>query len=257
MPVGVFARLAGGRSDPASAPRPGERSTGDHELGERIAANLASRPEICASSTAQRHVPRIGGRSALRGGSVTTFLGGASIVRREAFDEVGGYEGALFYSMEETDLAWRLIDRGWSIWYDPELIVEHPRTTPARHDDSLRRTARNRVWIAHRLLPAILAIAYLGVWFVITAVRRAAPGPHRARRLPDRLAHAHRPATADALAHRRPADPPRTAADRVSPGPRNVLCARRRTVVDLCHQRKEVVQHMSESSYGTLEVVGR
>jgi hypothetical protein len=28
-------------------------------------------------------------------------------------------------------------------------------------------------------------------------------------------------------------------------------------VVDWWDQRKEVVQHMSESSYGTLEVVGR
>jgi hypothetical protein len=28
-------------------------------------------------------------------------------------------------------------------------------------------------------------------------------------------------------------------------------------VVDFLHQRKEVVQHMSHSSYGTLEVAGR
>jgi GT2 family glycosyltransferase len=121
--------------------------------------------------TAQRHVPRLGRRGAARPGPVTTFLGGVSVVRREAFDEVGGFEGELFYSMEETDLAWRLIDRGWSIFYDPDLRVAHPKTDPSRHAASLWRTARNRVWIAHRLLPVPLAVTYLATWLAIGAIR--------------------------------------------------------------------------------------
>lgn len=48
----------------------------------------------------------------------------------------------------ETDLAWRAIDRGWDILYEPRLVLQHPRTSPARHAVHHRMTARNRVWPA-------------------------------------------------------------------------------------------------------------
>jgi GT2 family glycosyltransferase len=156
----------------------------DAELvDESILASLVelfSRPDLGAVSlriidehgeTAQRHVPRWGKGSADRSGEVTSFLGGVTVVRRAAFDEAGGYEGAFFYSLEETDLAWRLVDRGWSIWYAADLRVRHPRTSPARHPGATRRTARNRVWLVHRLLPLPLAVTYLMTWFAISAVR--------------------------------------------------------------------------------------
>jgi GT2 family glycosyltransferase len=144
------------------------------------AVALFARPDLGAVSlrivdewgeTSQRHVPRWGKRTVDRSGEVTSFLGGATIVRRAAFDEAGGYEGRFFYSLEETDLAWRLVDRGWSIWYAADLRVRHPRTTPARHPGAARRTARNRVWLVHRLLPLPLALSYLVTWFAISAVR--------------------------------------------------------------------------------------
>jgi GT2 family glycosyltransferase len=143
-------------------------------------AGLFARPDLGAVSlrivdehgeTAQRHVPRWGKRRADRSGEVTAFLGGATVVRRAAFDDAGGYEGAFFYSLEETDLAWRLLDRGWSIWYAADLRVQHPRTSPARHPGATRRTARNRVWLVHRLLPSPLAATYLMTWFAIGALR--------------------------------------------------------------------------------------
>lgn len=121
--------------------------------------------------TAQRHVPRLGSRSAGRSGPVAGFLGGATAIRRTAFDRAGGYAGEFFYSMEETDLAWRLIDGGWTIWYAADLVVRHPRTAPARHPDAVGRTARNRLWLAHRALPVPLAALYLVNWFAITTVR--------------------------------------------------------------------------------------
>jgi GT2 family glycosyltransferase len=121
--------------------------------------------------TAQRHVPRWGGRSAAASGEVTAFLGGAVAIRRRAFEMVGGYAGDYFYSMEETDLSLRLIDSGWRIWYSAETFVRHPYTDPARHADAARRTARNRVWLAHRTLPLPCAVVYLANWFVVTAIR--------------------------------------------------------------------------------------
>jgi GT2 family glycosyltransferase len=122
-------------------------------------------------ATAARHVPRIGAAGSSRSGMVTAFLGGAVAIRTKAFNAVGGYCGPYFYAMEETDLALRLIDAGWNIRFDANLHVFHPKSTPSRHVDALQRTARNRVWLAHRLLPAPIALAYLLNWLVIGTIR--------------------------------------------------------------------------------------
>ncbi|TVR21816.1 MAG: glycosyltransferase family 2 protein [Ilumatobacter sp.] len=127
--------------------------------------------------TAQRHVPRWGRASATSSGEVTSFLGGVVAIRRSAFESVGGYAGEFFYSMEETDLAWRLADAGWRIWYDADLQIRHPRTEPSRHPDAATRTARNRVWLVHRTLPLPLAVVYLVNWLVVTILR--SPGDLR------------------------------------------------------------------------------
>ncbi len=122
-------------------------------------------------TTAQRHVPRPGARSAASSGPVAGFLGGASAVRRNAFEEVGGYAGTFFYAMEETDLTWRLVDRGWTLWYDAEATMFHPASAPTRHPDALARTARNRAWAAHRNLPWAVLVMHVGLWTLITGVR--------------------------------------------------------------------------------------
>jgi GT2 family glycosyltransferase len=122
--------------------------------------------------TARRHVPRLGSGRPDRSGAVTAFLGGAAVMRRAAREEVGGYAAEFRYAMEETDLALRLVDRGWSIRYDGAPAVVHPRTDPARHPGSAERTMRNRVWLAYRNLPAPLALCYVANWLVVSAVRQ-------------------------------------------------------------------------------------
>jgi GT2 family glycosyltransferase len=124
--------------------------------------------------TSRRHVPRVGRAGAERPGEVTSFPGGACCVRAAAFDAVGGFYGEYFYSMEETDLAWRMVDGGWTIRYDPARVVFHPRTQPSRHPAAAWRTARNRAWMAYRLLPLPLVPVYLASWLLITLARRSA-----------------------------------------------------------------------------------
>ena len=80
--------------------------------------------------TQRRHVPRVGGGSAARSGEVTHFIGAACAVRADAFEALGGFDRQFFYAMEESDLSWRLLDAGWSIWYSADLTAFHPRTTP-------------------------------------------------------------------------------------------------------------------------------
>ncbi|WP_225798970.1 glycosyltransferase family 2 protein [Streptomyces sp. NK15101] len=127
--------------------------------------------------TQRRHVPRLGAKDPMRGGEVTTFLGGGHGLSMPMLDRIGGWPEDFFFTHEETDLAWRALDAGWKVLYAPELLLQHPRTSPARHAVYYRMTARNRVWLAKRNLPVLLVPVYLGVWTLLTLARtRSLPG---------------------------------------------------------------------------------
>ncbi|MFE3738688.1 glycosyltransferase family 2 protein [Streptomyces sp. NPDC059096] len=122
--------------------------------------------------TQRRHVPRLRASDPLRSSRVTTFLGGASAVRTKVLAEVGPLPEDFFYAHEETDLAWRALDAGWMIDYRADMVLNHPTMPPSRHAVYHRMVARNRVWLARRNLPAPVVPLYLGVWLLLTLVRR-------------------------------------------------------------------------------------
>ncbi|MYS61754.1 MULTISPECIES: glycosyltransferase family 2 protein [Streptomycetaceae] len=133
-----------------------------------------------SGTTQRRHVPRLRASDPMRSSRVTTFLGGACAVRTAVLRQVGGLPDEFFYAHEETDLAWRALDAGWSIEYRSDLVLEHPATPPSRHAVYHRLVARNRVWLARRNLPAPLVPLYLGTWIALTLARRPAPAALRA-----------------------------------------------------------------------------
>lgn len=145
-----------------------------------VLAQFAERPRLGIVSmrvldpatglTAHRHVPRLRA-DPLRSSEVTSFLGGASVVRRAVLEQVGGLPGAFWYAHEETDVAWAALDLGWRIRYEARAAVGHPTTAPARHPTYYRMNARNRVWLARRRLPVPLPALYLAVWTALTLAR--------------------------------------------------------------------------------------
>jgi GT2 family glycosyltransferase len=154
---------------------------------QRIIDEFARRPDLGAVSlrlvdeageSARRHVPRPRGSSPERSGDVALFLGGASAVRVEAHESVGGYFTELFYGHEEVELSWRLIAAGWSIRYLADVTVFHPRTEIGRHASGWRLTGRNRVWVARRTLPLPVAVLHVLLWLAVGVVR----APDRAAR---------------------------------------------------------------------------
>ncbi|WP_330301126.1 glycosyltransferase family 2 protein [Streptomyces sp. NBC_00503] len=122
--------------------------------------------------TQRRHVPRLGAGDPMRRGLVTTFLGGGHALSMPMLEETGGWPEDFFFTHEETDLAWRAVDCGWDILYEPKLVLQHPKTSPARHAVYYRMTARNRVWLAKRHLPAALVPVYLASWAAYTLLQR-------------------------------------------------------------------------------------
>lgn len=127
--------------------------------------------DSAGGSGQRRHVPRVRAGDPDRSSEVTTFLGGASAIRRAVFDTCGGYADAFFFGHEESDLAWRALDAGFGIRYCGDIAMAHASRPPATNAESLRLNARNRVWLVRRRLPWSLAFAHLAVWAVLTAVR--------------------------------------------------------------------------------------
>ncbi|MEL5958418.1 glycosyltransferase [Streptomyces sp. CLV115] len=121
--------------------------------------------------TERRWVPRLRADDPMRRGLVTAFLGGGHAFSMPMLRQTGLWAGEFFFGHEESDLAWRALDEGWKILYEPDLVLQHPKTSPARHAVYYRFTARNRVWLARRRLPVLLIPVYLGVWILLTTAR--------------------------------------------------------------------------------------
>ena len=74
-------------------------------------------------------------------GETTWCSGAAALIRREAFEEVGGFDERLYFMYcEDVDLSWKLWLRGWKCLYAPEAVVQHftQDLTPGK-----RRTREN------------------------------------------------------------------------------------------------------------------
>ena len=93
--------------------------------------------------------------------------GACFLVRRSAWDAVGGFDRSYFMYMEDVDLCWRLARAGWSVAYEPAAEVAHAQgvstdRNPYRmlfaHHVSMWRFARRTSADKRRwLLPLVLA----------------------------------------------------------------------------------------------------
>lgn len=181
---------------PAVLHKIAEAFADDRELGA-----LALRIVVSGTDDSLREwLPWIGRRRSQDRRQVTSFTGGAHAIRAAAYVDVGGYHPDFWYAHEETDLAWRLLDAGWAIEYRPDLVVEHPPTKPARHDQHLWYSARNRIWLGRQHLPLPVAACYVSIWLAVQLARsrrrsewrqvlagtaagiRSSPGPRRPMR---------------------------------------------------------------------------
>lgn len=111
------------------------------------------------------------------------------VVRRTAWDAVGGFDEAFFMYLEDVDLCWRMARAGWRVRYEPAARVVHaigrstdqtPYRMIAEHHRSLLRYAAKTTTGPRRLLLPVIAAA-LGLRTVLAWAQRAWRGkPHAA-----------------------------------------------------------------------------
>ncbi len=91
--------------------------------------------------------------------------GACFVVRRSAFEQVGGFDEAYFMYAEDVDLCWRLRQSGWSAAYVPTAEVTHRqgvstdhhpyRMILEHHRSLLRFAARSSPGWRQALLPLV------------------------------------------------------------------------------------------------------
>jgi N-acetylglucosaminyl-diphospho-decaprenol L-rhamnosyltransferase len=94
-------------------------------------------------------------------------IGAFLLVRRSAWDEVGGFDPRQWLFAEDLDLGWRLRQAGWATRYEPRARVRHARSA-ATDAFGAQRTDRwmlaTYAWLLRRRgLLAVRAVAGLNV----------------------------------------------------------------------------------------------
>ncbi len=93
----------------------------------------------------------------LPGWPLLSFLAGASVLRRSAFIEAGGFNPRLFMGGEEELLASDLASAGWAMAYVPDCVIHHRASTLRDPDLRRRQGIRNTLWTTWLRRPPISA----------------------------------------------------------------------------------------------------
>jgi GT2 family glycosyltransferase len=130
-------------------------------VNARILAEPGAREDPIVAELRDSPVP---GPDWLPGPALGSFLAGASVVRREAFVQAGGFSERLWLGGEEELLATDLLSRGWEICFVEGLTVHHAaspiRDTTRRRHDGLRNTLWF-TWLRRPMRPALRRTLFL------------------------------------------------------------------------------------------------
>ena len=100
----------------------------------------------------------------LPGPALGSFLAGASVLRRDAFAEVGGFSERLWLGGEEELMAGDLAAASWELCYLAQLTVHHQASTARdphrRRRDGIRNTLWT-TWLRRPLRPALRRTVHL------------------------------------------------------------------------------------------------
>jgi GT2 family glycosyltransferase len=155
-----------------------DASLADEDTLARIAAKFAADPalgivqprvEVRGDGPPLRNwVPRLRVGDRARSSDVAALWEGAVAMRRDVFEEVGRWPGEFMFVHEGVDLAWRVLDAGYRVRYEGDVVALHPSHVAGRHGYSAFHAARNRVWLARRHLPWPLGVLFVASFLVRT-----------------------------------------------------------------------------------------
>lgn len=91
----------------------------------------------------------------------TTYFGaGISAFRKEVFEKAGLYPEDLKFVCEEEDLGYRILDKGFNIFYFPKVRLLH-KSDHKRDDRYYYYKRRNQLWMVIKYFPAFKGFLFL------------------------------------------------------------------------------------------------
>lgn len=90
--------------------------------------------------------------------------GSVLLVRRSAFEKVGGFDPEIFLYGEDVDLSWRLQEEGWVIRYIPKAIVWH-------HTYQKKGEVNPRQYIGCTRANLMLRTRYGSIWDILKGLK--------------------------------------------------------------------------------------
>lgn len=110
------------------------------------------------SVRARRALRLEGYREPAPGEAVPWITGALVLMRRSAFEQVGGFDPEQWLYAEDLDLCWRLGRAGWKIVYEPRSVVHHAHSAASGQrfeDDALlvHMLTTNYLWMLRRRGP--------------------------------------------------------------------------------------------------------
>jgi N-acetylglucosaminyl-diphospho-decaprenol L-rhamnosyltransferase len=101
-------------------------------------------------------------------GAADWVSGACFLVRRQAFEELGGFDESYFMFAEDMDLCWRAHRAGWGVRFQPAAVVTHAqgvsrrrhpyRMLAAHHRSALRFAVRTNTGWRRAALPGAAAV---------------------------------------------------------------------------------------------------
>jgi GT2 family glycosyltransferase len=76
---------------------------------------------------------------------VDAVWGAAMLLRREVFDQTGGFDERIFMYGEDLEWCWRVHDKGWRIAFTPDAAIIH-----LNHKSSEKRYGDERIDLCHK-----------------------------------------------------------------------------------------------------------
>ncbi|GAA0292881.1 glycosyltransferase [Kineococcus aurantiacus] len=142
--------------DPGSLARAADLLDADDRVAVLTARILVEPGGVEDDIVAELRDSPVRGAPGLPGPALGSFLAGASVVRRSAFLEVGGFSKRLWLGGEEELLAADLAARGWELCYVEDLQVHHQASVLRESTRRRRNGIRNTLWFTwlRRPLPA-------------------------------------------------------------------------------------------------------
>jgi GT2 family glycosyltransferase len=138
-------------------------------IGFRIVVDGTGRDDLSSWGYPRSLLPRAGETF-----DAVTYVGAGHAIRREAWQDAGGYDPALFFCWEEFDFCLRAIEQGWRVGYRGEIVVRHKVSLEQRVSWSGNRWfhfVRNRLYIARKWGASWVSLTPRCAGYVLKGVR--------------------------------------------------------------------------------------